>query len=117
LGYTGGVELDAEGKRLREYSALFGLRWGAWQPSEKFKHVSVLHVRRSRTVQGRAGGSTAVQELNHDVCILNGTHRKKFLVKSCDTTTEAEGLAIDVALKLGYDVVRFAPQPIRERRR
>ncbi|MEO8588896.1 MAG: hypothetical protein ABI432_05970 [Flavobacteriales bacterium] len=117
LGYSGGVEIDTDRKKLREYSALFGLRWGAWGPLTKYKHVSVLHVRRSSAVQGRAGGSTSVEEMNYDVCLLDETHRKKLVVTSCDTPADAERKSIDVALTLGFDIVRFAPQQIRERRR
>ncbi|MBL8001139.1 MAG: hypothetical protein JNL05_04175 [Flavobacteriales bacterium] len=109
LTYSGGVEIDPAAQRLREYGGILGIRRGSWKSLTPFKHVAVLAVRRSGTVQGRAGGSTDLSGSNHDVVLLDAEHRKRFLIRACDTPHEARVLVDELVTGLGLTLVTYSP--------
>jgi len=115
--YRVGTEIDHKGSRLREYGSLFGLRWGKWQASAPFKAIVILGKRRVSTMYSRGQVALDQAERNHDVTLVDTTHRKKFLLKVCDSVGEARSLAEQVALFTGLPIEGYAPQRISERRR
>ena len=115
--YRVGTEIDHEGSRLREYGSLFGLRWGKWQASTPFKAIVILGKRRTGTMYSQGQVALDQAERNHDVTLVDATHRKKFLLKACNSVAAARSLAEQVATFTGLPVERYAPQRLSERRR
>jgi len=114
--YTG-TEIDPEHKRIREYYSVLGVRWGKWMPLTEFSSVTVLRVNRSSTMYSRSQQAQDFNEVNHDVVLLNATHRRKQVLKACNTHEEAMNLARIVAERTGFRLEQYAPQPIAPRRR
>ena len=56
-----------------------------------------------------------MDETNHDVLFVDETHRKKFLVKACDTSNEARALAKDLSVVTGLPLEVYSPRPIQPR--
>ena len=114
--YTG-TEIDLEHKRFREYSSVLGIRWGKWMPLAEFSSVTVLRVNRTSTMYSRSQQAQDFKEMNHDVVLLNATHRRKQVLKACDTREEAVTIAKLVADRTGFPLEQYAPQSISPRRR
>lgn len=115
--YRVGTEIDTERTRLREYGSLFGLRRGKWQASTPFKAIVILGKHRTGTMYSQGQVALDQAERNHDVTLVDTTHRKKFLLKACNSVAEARSLAEQVATFTGLPVERYAPQRLSERRR
>lgn len=115
--YRVGTELDVDRARVREYGSLLGMRWGKWLPMAPFKAIVILGKRRVGTMYSRGQVALDQVELNHDVTLVDATHRRKFLLKACDSLTEARSLSASVAQYTGLPIERYAPQQIGERRR
>ncbi len=115
--YRVGTEFDHERTCLREYGSVFGFRWGKWQAATPFKAIVILGKRRVSTMYSRGQVALDQAERNHDVTLVDSTHRKKFLLKACDSVEEARSLAEQVAAYTGLPVERYAPQRLSERRR
>lgn len=115
--YYVGTEIDMERSGIREYGSVIGIRWGKWKPLEPYKAIVILGKRRVSTMYSRGQVALDQAERNHDVTLVDATHRKKFLLKACGTAEEARGLADQVALFTGFPIERYAPQRSSERRR
>jgi len=115
--YRVGTEIDPERSRIREYGSLFGLRWGKWQAATPFKAIVILGKRRVSTMYSQGQVALDQAERNHDVTLVDATHRKKFLLKACDSVGDARALAEHVATFTGFPTERYSPQRLSERRR
>ncbi|MBX2979804.1 MAG: hypothetical protein KF905_10950 [Flavobacteriales bacterium] len=115
--YHVGTEINLEHTRIREYGSLFGLRRGKWKPLAPFSAIVILGKRRVSTMYSRGQVALDQVERNHDVTLVDATHRKKFLLKACDSIEEARVLAEQVATFTGFPIERYAPRRISERRR
>ncbi len=116
--YRVGTQIDTEYLRVREYGLVFGLTRGdKWQALSTFKAIVILGNRRVSTMYSR--GQVALDDVqrNHDVTLVNATHRKKFLLKACDSVEDARSLAEKVAQLTGLPIQRYAPQQISTSRR
>jgi hypothetical protein len=115
--YYVGTEIDVERSRIREYGSLFGLRRGKWKPITPYMAIVILGKRRVSTMYSRGQVALDQAEQNHDVTLVDATHRKKFLLKASDSVEEARVLAEQVANFTGFPIERYAPRQIGERRR
>ena len=115
--YQVGTEINADRARIREYGSLFGLRWGKWRSSDPYKAIVILSQRRVSTMYSRGQVAMDQTEQNEDVTLVDASHRKKFLLKACDTELEARSLANNVAQFTGLPIERYAPKQLGERRR
>ena len=112
-----GTEIDIDRKRMREYSSILALRWGNWMPLSGFAAVTVLRQRRTSTMFSRGQQSQDFQEVNHDAVLLSAKHRRKQVLKACDTREEAMAIARLVSERTGFPFEQYAPRPIGPRRR
>ena len=82
-----------------------------------FTAIVLLGKRRVGTMYSRGQVALDQVEMNHDVTLVDATHRKKFLLRACDSIEEARVLSAAVAQYSGLPIERYAPQRIGERRR
>lgn len=115
--YRVGTEIDRERAQVREYGSLLGWRWGKWHDASRFRAIVILGKRRTGTMYSRGQVALDQVELNHDVNLVDATHRSKFLLKACDSLDEARSLSEAVAEYTDLPIERYAPQRIAERRR
>ncbi len=108
--YHVGTEVDMERSCIREYGSILGMRWGKWIPIDPYKAIVILGKRRVGTMYSRGQVALDQAEINHDVTLVDGAHRRKFLLKACDTAAEA-------ADRTGLPIERYAPERIGPRRR
>lgn len=115
--YRAGTEIDLANNRIREYGSVLGIRFGKWKPLAPYMAIVILGKRRVSTMYSRGQVALDQAEQNYDVTLVDETHRKKFLLKACDSIEEARSLAEQVASFTGFPIERYAPRPIGERRR
>ena len=115
--YYVGTEIDTSRSRIREYGSVLGIRWGKWTSITPYKAIVLLSQRRVGTMYSRGQVALDQTEQNFDVTLVDETHRKKFLLRACDTVSEARALAEQVSDLTGLPIERYAPQRMGERRR
>lgn len=115
--YYVGTEIDLQRSRIREYGSVLGIRWGKWTSITPFKAIVLLKQRRVGTMYSRGQVALDQTEQNCDVTLVDATHRKKLLLKACDTVGEARALAKQVADLTRFPIEPYAPQRMGDRRR
>lgn len=115
--YYVGTEIDTSRSRIREYGSVLGVRWGKWTSVTPFQAIVLLSQRRVGTMYSRGQVALDQAEQNYDVTLVDATHRRKFLLKACDTVGEARELARKVTELTGLPIEQYAPQRMGERRR
>lgn len=115
--YYVGTEIDLQHLRIREYGSVLGVRWGKWTSISPFKAIVHLKQRRVGTMYSRGQVAMDQAEINHDVVLVDGTLRKKFLLKACDSVSDARVLAKQIADLTGFPIEMYAPQRMGDRRR
>ncbi|MCB0763269.1 MAG: hypothetical protein KDB84_01090 [Flavobacteriales bacterium] len=114
--YRVGTEIDMARVRCREYGSLLGWRWGKWQPLEPYEAIVILVKRRVSTMYSRGQVALDRTEIDHDVTLVDRSHRKKFVLRACESSEEASALALQVSDFTGFDVVPYAPHRSSPRR-
>lgn len=107
--YRVGTEIDMARFRCREYGSLLAWRWGKWHPLEPYEAIVILVKRRVSTMYSRGQVALDRTEINHDVTLVDRSHRKKLVLKACESREEASALALQVSDHTGFDVVPYAP--------
>lgn len=122
LGFgKNGVEIKSNEKSLREYSSLFGLKFGSWKSIENYPDIAVLRnnvVSSAHSITNRS--ATTDKNTFFEIYLLDKNHRVKQLVKRMDEFEQALDEAKKLAKKLNVDLKNYNPvisQATRARRR
>lgn len=106
---TYGIQIDVDARKFRNYTSYFGFKRGTWEGLDEKPFVSVLNTRTSQRFLSRANNSTTLVSSSCDVCLLSKSHREKTVVEKFDMKEPAIKRAEELALILGFPVVRYSP--------
>ncbi len=106
---TTGVDLDISNKRLKEYSKIFGYKWGDWVSYEDYPYIAVLKRMESSTVYSRAQIATTDTSTYYDINLMNKSHRKKVILSRMKGVEEAEKAAKELCLELDLEYAQYNP--------
>ncbi|MBI3133233.1 MAG: hypothetical protein HYZ14_01025 [Bacteroidetes bacterium] len=107
-----GTEISLSNNYIKEYSVAFGIRSGKWQSTLMLPDLCVIKLGKTRGVANTYTGGigTEVDASKNEVYLLSANHRKKVLMKVCNSKKEAENFARDLAQKMGKNYVPFNPK-------
>jgi hypothetical protein len=112
-----GVEIDPDSRRLRNYTGLFNIKIGEWESMEDFSDIAVLRKRITTTAFSRANRpATTSDDLVHDVCLLDKTHRRKRVIQRLIHEKASIESAIQLAKTLGLTYGAYNPEMSAETR-
>lgn len=91
---------------------MFGIKSGKWESSLLLPDLCVLKIGKTQSVaNSRTGGiGTDMDVSKNEVYLLSANHRKKILIKTCDSKAKAVAFAEDLAQKMGKNFVEFNPK-------
>jgi hypothetical protein len=104
-----GIQINTKENKFREYVSMYGIKKGKWQSLDYTPFISVLKSRSGTRVYSSSSHSTTNMSNSYDVCLLNKTHRKKFVLKKFDSKHQAEKYAENISSKLNKSFVDFNP--------
>lgn len=112
-----GTQVCLSNGYIREYSAVLGLKTGKWQTTAALPDITVMKLGKKREtagfIPGLPGMPTVGMEMDasvNEVYLLSADHRKRVLLKVCNSAKEGFEFAKDLALKMGKNVVEFNPK-------
>ncbi len=106
---TTGVSLDVSKKQLKEYTRLFGYKWGSWKSYEDYPFIAVLKRMESSTVYSRAQVAMTDKFTFYDVNLMNKSHRKKVILSRQKEVAKAEEMAKELCEELGLEYTKYNP--------
>lgn len=106
---TTGVSIDPTGKRLKEYSRVFGYKWGEWKSYKDYPFIAVLRRKESSTVYSRSQVSTTELNTYFDINLMNVSHRKKVILTRLKGVDEAEKKAKELCELLEVEYTKYNP--------
>lgn len=107
-----GVDLSLSTNYFREYHQRFFLfKSGKWLPLSAFSDICVLKIGRSKTVGDLTGTvTTDLDASKNEVFLMTHDHRKRLLIKSCNSFKEADQFAKNLAEELGKNYTKYNPK-------
>lgn len=107
-----GTEISLSNNYIREYGSAFGIKSGKWESSLLMPDLCVLKIGKTQSVaNSRTGGiATDLDVSKNEVYLLSANHRKKILVKVCNSKAEGLKFAQELAQKMGKTVAEFNPK-------
>jgi len=107
-----GTEISLSNNYIREYGSVFGIKSGKWESSLLLPDLCVLKIGKTQSVaNSRTGGlGTDMDVSKNEVYFLSANHRKKILIKVCNSKAEALNFAQDLAQKMGKNLAEFNPK-------
>ena len=106
-----GTQVSIDNNQVREYHSRFFLKTGKWYDLKLFPDITILKISRSMTVTDRLGASHATFDTSkNEVYLLSANHRKKILLKICNSYADAEKNANELAKLLDKKIVQFNPK-------
>lgn len=111
-----GTEISYSNNYIREYSVSFGFKTGKWIPTIMLPDITVLKLGKKAGVASfRTGGIALERDASvNEVYLLSANHRKRILVKVCQSQKEGVEFAKELAQKMGKNFVAFNP-PVSEK--
>ena len=103
---TVGIEISGETKMIKQYTRVFGIKFGKWQSVDNYTCISLLNVRmRSRTYGGSSNRSVQTSSNKTIIYLLNDSHLKKLAIVEAGIS-EAE----EISKLLDLPIVKYSPQ-------
>lgn len=106
---TYGVQIDIKQYRFREYVSMYGIKKGKWHSLEHTPFISILKSHSGTRVYSSSSHSALNVKNSYDVCLLNKTHRKKFVLQKFDSKYQAKKYAEKISSELNEPTVVFSP--------
>lgn len=118
-GTTEGTQLDVEGKRVRSFLAVLGIKKGTWESLDQYPFLSVLRKNKGQTqgIPNTTAADVTFHFVQYEICLLSESHRKRLLVKIHDKKEAAQADAATLSALLGKPLVEFSPKRIVQGRR
>lgn len=104
-----GIQIDTKQNRFREFGSLFGIKNGKWHSLDNLPYISILKNRSGTRVYSMSSHSTTTINNSFVVCLLNHTHRKKFIIKKFNAYNQALSYAENISNQLSKSLVSFNP--------
>ena len=113
-----GVEIDYTNELYREYSTFLFFKIGKWKSLNYFPYLTVLRANKANKASDVTGLNRTVEIKEQlGVYFLNGTHRKKLLIKRTGKNREVAKKEAEILVKkTGKELVKFSPKTISRRR-
>jgi hypothetical protein len=116
-----GTELDLENGRIREYTRVYWMDQGTWEPLEHFPDMAVLRKTLSHTMYSYYSNQRIENsERVFDVCLLTPNHRERLTLCRYPDVEQAREAAAHWAEVIGSNLTTFDPvvsEASRRRRR
>ena len=107
-----GTEISLETNYVREYNEKFFIfKTGKWLPISAFSDICILKLGKTRAPSDITGAvSSKFDASKNEVYLMTHDHRKRFLLKICDSLHDATEFAEEMAEKLDKKISKFNPQ-------
>ena len=106
-----GIEFDIAGQKFKEYTNIFYVKIGSWQPLDNYVFLTVLKSKITYKSHSRSNVSmTTSSEIYFDLFILTKSHRKKIRIGRHESKEEALIDARILSEKLGMQLVDYNPE-------
>ena len=106
-----GVDVCFETKYIREYHKRFFIKSGEWKSTYSYPDICILKLGKSKVHSDISGGvSTQIDVSKNEVYLMTPNHRKRMLIKICNSVREAVKVAEFLAEKLDKKVTQFNPE-------
>lgn len=105
-----GVELLPEQGSYREFTKIFGLRFGKPKSFKDFPFLSVMRTKVTSSAYSITNRNASTgSDLYYDVYMLSQSHRKKVLIRRYSNLHDAKTSAHELGKKISKEVVMFNP--------
>ena len=106
-----GAEISLSNNYIREYTSTFGFKTGKWVSTIGLPDIAVMKLGKTRGVANIRTGGTAfeVDASANEVYLLSANHRKRVLVKVCQSRSDGVEFATQLAKQMGKNFVPFNP--------
>lgn len=108
-----GTDISVTSNYIREYhKRFFFLKTGnKWIPLSPFSDVCILRIKKTRQLSDVYGvSSNAIDATKNEVYVMTHDHRRRFLVKICNSQQEAIEFATTFAKKFDKTFSEFNPK-------
>lgn len=114
-----GTDISLTTNYAREYNKRFGFKTGKWLPMAAYSDIVILKIGRSQKTSDFTGAvSTKIDVSKNEVYLMTHDHRKRLLLKVCNSYEDAIKFSEEISNKLDKKVAVFNPkltQKTRER--
>lgn len=107
-----GTDISLSTNYVREYhKRFFFWKSGKWLPLSAFSDICILKLGRKRTSSDLTMMvSTDIDVSKNEVYLMTHDHRRRFLLKICQSQKEALAFAEEMCEKLNKKLAKFNPQ-------
>jgi hypothetical protein len=119
MGFTTtGMLIDPANNKYKNYTSLFGIRFGSWQSFADYPYIAILRSHISTTAFSKANRpATTSKETYYDICLLKEKHLQKLMIKRCRKEEEAIAEVKLLVEKLDKKLTAYKPEISRARKR
>jgi len=105
-----GVIIDTAKRQLKEYTNLYGYKYGEWESLGNYVSVSVMVSHRVWKLKYLSTKYSDVTPREYVVCLLGKSHVKIQNLKRFDNQKKAMNFAQQVSSQLNLPIVSYQPQ-------
>ena len=105
-----GSEISLNHGLYRGYNNFFGFKIGKWNQLSSMSSLAVLRSQDGYTAFSTSNRSTTLNVKKYDVCLLNDTHRDRFVIQKFNTEDEALRYSNFLSKLLKIDFTVFNPK-------
>jgi hypothetical protein len=106
-----GTDVCVSSKYVREYHERFFIKSGKWVPTNLLTDICVIKVGKNATRSDMTGSvSTEIDISKNEIVLLSANHRKRILLRTCNSSQEAAEKAVEIAEILDKKFTKFNPQ-------
>lgn len=113
-----GTEICLETRFIRDFHSVFFRKGGKWIPTDHFTDICILKLGKKQSGEDALGTEVNKVDMSRcEVFLMTPDHRRRVLVKVCDSMAEAVEIAELTSQQLDKPLVKFNPQSLSGRRR
>lgn len=106
-----GTDISTSTNHAREYHQIFYIKTGKWKTIAPYSDLCVIKIGKTAKRTDLTGAnSTGLDKSKNEVYLMTYDHRKRFLVKVCNTVREANEESEFLADALDKKVAAFNPK-------
>lgn len=104
-----GVLIDVNQKRLKEYTSVYWIKFGNWEPLENYPYLTVLEIIENQAMYSRANVKHSNKGMVFRITLLNENHYLKLLLKTLKDKDLAHKEAEEIADKIKVEKMIYSP--------
>ncbi|MBT3382081.1 MAG: hypothetical protein HN778_11560 [Prolixibacteraceae bacterium] len=86
-----GVEINTDKQQIKTYYKIFGLiKRGKWISLNKFKGVTLVHMKKTQTTFSRSNRQTSTTNKYFQIYLVNKANKPELPIKRCKVLEEAQ---------------------------